>query len=254
MKALIAFGEANWMSILKTPDKIDTTLQLLHTAQAKTIPDSVYGRRLALIAEYLAPLEKLRAQSRIVRTDVPEVLVDQRLQRDIVVDGKLDDPFWQKMHTTSRGKLKPLQAGGRSGPETRFMFGWANDNLYFGITCYLEKGKPPRNTAATHDDMALWKGDCMELLLETPGHSYYQIAISPSGTVTDQDWALDKSKRLDWESDVEVKTSVADDRWIRIPAAGEEQEKILPFKGFRRQADGSLSLALQSLPSTRPRG
>jgi hypothetical protein len=234
MKALMAFGEANWMSISKSPEKIDTTLQLLQAAQAKATPESVYGRRLALVAEYLKPLEKLRNQSKIVRTDVPEVLVDQRLQNTIVLDGKLDDPFWQKMHMTSRGKLKPLVAGTKPGPETRFLCAWANDNLYFGITCYFEKGELPQSTAAGHDDMALWKGDCIELLLEPPGHSYYQIAVSPNGVVTDQDWSLEKAKRLEWESGVEVKTSIEEDHWtveIRIPAAGAEQEKILPLQG-----------------------
>ena len=77
------------------------------------------------------------------------------------------------------------------------------------------------------------KGDCIEILIEPPGHSYYQITISPSGFVTDQDWALDKAKRLDWESEVEVKTTINEDRWtveLRIPAAGAEQEKILPLQ------------------------
>jgi hypothetical protein len=265
MKALIAFGEANWMSILKSPEKIDTTFQLLHAAQAKAAPESVYGRRLALVAEYFQPLEKLRNQSRIVRTDVPEVYVDERLQNQIVLDGKLDDPFWQNMHISSRGKLKPLVAGSKPGPDTSFQCGWANDGLYFAITCRLEKGgAAPQNTAASHDDMALWKGDCIELLLEPPGHSYYQIAVSPTGLVTDQDWSLDPSRRRDWESEVEVKTSIAGDRWtveIRIPAAGAEQEKILPLQGVaggrptvafpwyfnvcrqRVRADGSLELS-----------
>lgn len=234
MKALIAFGESNWLSIAKDPAKIDTTLQLLHAAQTKAAADTIYGKRLALIAEYLAPLEKLRAQSQIVRTGVPEVFIDERLARDIVLDGKLDDVFWQKIHASSRGKLSPLAPEGKRAPETRFMCAWSDDNLYFGITCFVEKGTAPVNAATGHDDLAMWKGDCIELLIEPPGHSYYQIAISPTGLVTDQDWALDKAKRREWESEVEVKTSIAEDRWtveIRIPAAGAEQEKILPFQG-----------------------
>ena len=234
MKAMIAFGEANWMSITKEPAMIDKTLQLLRAAQAKVTLDTLYGKRVGLIAEYLAPLEKLRAQSQIVRTDVPDVLVDERLARDIVIDGKLDDVFWQKMHASSRGKLKPLIAGTKPGPDTRVWCGWADDNLYLGITCYVEKGTAPVNAATVHDDLAMWKGDCIELLIEPPGHSYYQIAISPTGIVTDQDWALDKAKRLDWESEIEVTTSLSDDHWtveVRIPAAGAEQEKILPLQG-----------------------
>ena len=233
MKAIIAFGEANWMTITKEPTKIETTLQRLRAAQAKVTPDTIYGKRVGLIADYLAPLEKLRAQSQIVRTDVPDVQVDERLTRDIVIDGKLDDVFWQKMHASSRGKLKPLIAGTKPGAETRFLCGWADDNLYFAITCYVDKGAAPVNAATAHDDMAMWKGDCIELLIEAPGHSYYQIAISPTGIVTDQDWSLDKAKRRDWESEAEVKTSINDESWtveVRIPAAGAEQEKILPLQ------------------------
>lgn len=233
MKAMIAFGEANWLTITKEHAKIETTLQLLRAAQAKVTPDTIYGKRVALIADYLAPLEKLRTQSQIVRTDVPDVQVDERLSRDIVIDGKLDDAFWQSLHASSRGKLNPLVAGTKPGAETRVWCGWADDHLYLGITCFIKNGTAPVNTANKHDDMAMWKGDCIEILIEPPGHSYYQIAISPSGFVTDQDWALDKAKRLDWESEVEVKTTINEDRWtveLRIPAAGAEQEKILPLQ------------------------
>jgi len=82
--------------------------------------------------------------------------------------------------------------------------------------------------------MSIWEGDCIEILLETQSHRYYQIAISPAGAVVDLDRKASKNDWPRWSSDAEVATRINDDSWsveVRIPAAGVEQEELLPFKG-----------------------
>jgi hypothetical protein len=233
MKAVVQFGEANWMDIVGNKEKIDTTLRLLKAVQDKVDPQSVYGKRVALIADYLRPLERLREQGKIERVNVPELIVGDRTGEKIVIDGKLDEPFWQKVHMWSKGTLKDMATGGKPKFGTRFMVGWLNDNLYFGIRCEEAKGQSPNVTATQHDQLSMWEGDCIELELEPPGHSYYQIAVSPSGAVTDMDWSLHKATRVDWDSHAEVATQVGDGYWtveMRIPVAGAEQVKILPLE------------------------
>ncbi len=236
MKALIEFGEANWMTIPGDGEKIGRTLDLLAAAQekVKAAPDSPYARRIALIADYLRPLERLREQNKIERGDAPELIMQDRTGKEVTIDGRLNDPFWKGVRIWSRGELKELHTGGKPGFRTGFKAGWADGSLHFGIHCYGAKGDPVNITATERDQQSIWSGDCVEIELEPPGHSYYRIAIAPSGAVVDLDRALPKATRHEWTAEAEVATHVGEDFWsleVRIPAAGAEQAEVLPFQG-----------------------
>ena len=78
-----------------------------------------------------------------------------------------------------------------------------------------------------HDDSAVWGGDCVELLLETTAHSYYQIAVNPAGMVVD----ADREQRIDtrWSSGVQVAVHRAEGFWsveVRLPLATELQATV----------------------------
>jgi hypothetical protein len=91
------------------------------------------------------------------------------------------------------------------------------DALIFGIKCEEIDAKP--NVQATKNgDRSIWLGDCVEILLETQSHSYYQLVISPAGALVD----LDRNNGLnfDWSSQAQVATHQGEDHWIaevRIP-------------------------------------
>lgn len=235
MKAFVEYGEANWMTILQSKEKIDRTLELLAAARAKVEPNSLYDQRLAPIAQYLEPLSELREQIGAPRrTDVPLLIVNERAGQPITIDGKFDDPFWQDIRIWSRGKLVDLQTGAEPAFKTTFRSGWANGSLYFAIQCQDLPDDTVNIAATEKDQLSLWEGDAIEINLEPPGHSYYQIAISPSGAVVDLDRSQSKANWLPWDSEVEVATHIGPDYWnveIRIPAAGREQADLLPFQG-----------------------
>lgn len=107
------------------------------------------------------------------------------------------------------------------------------DAHYLGITC--SEPDPAGLVIGTTqpDDRNIWAGDVGEVLLETQFHSYYQIAVGPSGAVVD----LDREKGLNslCSAGAEVATARGADSWsveIRLPAAGENAKEIDPLRGI----------------------
>ena len=107
------------------------------------------------------------------------------------------------------------------------MVQWRGGTLYFAIRCEEKPGEPLNITARKNEDSAIWYGDCVEILLETDRHSYYQIAVSPAGAIVDLDRGMNKANRMRWSSQAEVATHIADDHWIveiGIPVTRDEND------------------------------
>jgi tetratricopeptide (TPR) repeat protein len=227
MLAFFAFCEANWQVMEKDKAVADQALALFASAQSKAEPDSIYGRRLALIDEFLKGLRHKSEQLGQKRGPVPAVrLVGDAT--DIVIDGSLDDDYWKNCPVSATGRLRELQTGRQPIFGTTFKTGWTGNSVYFAIRCDEALGEKPNVTATRDDDTALWYGDAVEILIETESHSYYQIAISPAGTITDLDRHGNKRDTA-WDSQAEVATGMFDDHWtieIRIPVTEDENDPL----------------------------
>ncbi|MCB1077967.1 MAG: DUF4838 domain-containing protein, partial [Verrucomicrobiae bacterium] len=227
MKAFFAYCEANWREMEKEKEKADRCLELFGAAVAKVDAGSIHGRRLALIDEFLKGLRNKSEQLGKKRGPVPVTrLVGDA--RDIVVDGNLDDAYWQNCPVAATGKLRELQTGRQPIFGTSFQAGWAGNNVYFAIRCEERPGEALNLGTEKDDDAALWYGDAIEILLETDSHSYYQIAVGPNGAVVDMDWQ-GKKRDLGWDSQAEAATRIADDHWtleIRIPVTQDENDPL----------------------------
>jgi len=99
MKAFIEFSEKNWMDLRQDTGKIDRVFDLLGRAQNKVAADSVFGKRIALVADYIRPLQDLRKQLAKGRENVPVLRLIHRDAKDLRMDGKLDDKFWRNLPT-----------------------------------------------------------------------------------------------------------------------------------------------------------
>jgi tetratricopeptide (TPR) repeat protein len=236
MRAFFEYCEANWREMANDKTRVDRTFDLLLAAQQAVEADSVYGRRVALIAAYLEPLKNKGRQLAQQRGPVPQL----RLARDaegIVIDGRLDDPFWQDAPVHAVGQLRELQTGRRPVFCTTFKAAWGKDgNLYFAIRCDDRKGEPLNIGTARNGDQAIWYGDAVEILLETESHSYYQIAVNPAGAVIDLDRGASKNSWYGWDSQAEVATQIADDHWtveIRIPVVTDANDPLHQVIGRR---------------------
>jgi hypothetical protein len=227
MLAFFEFCEANWSAMEKDKALADEALARFAAAKTKAPADSVYSQRIALIDDYLDGLRRKSVQLGQKRGQVPTV----RLVGDaagIVIDGKLDDAYWQKTPAAATGSFRELQTGRIPTHATTFKAGWQGGSACFAIRCEEPDAKPNIGTTK-EDDSALWYGDCIEILLETEARSYYQIAVSPSGAVADLDRSAPREAWYSWDSQAEVATHIGDGFWtveIRIPVTQDENDPL----------------------------
>jgi tetratricopeptide (TPR) repeat protein len=229
MLAFFTHCEAHWQEMEKDKAKADHALALFAKAQAKAAAASVYGRRLALIDDFLKGLRNKSAQLAQKRGPVPKLRLVGEARGKILIDGKLDDEAWTNCPVAATGRLRELQTGRQPVFGTTVKSVWIGNNLYFAIRCEERRGEKPNITSTRKDDSALWYGDAIEILLETDSHSYYQIAVNPAGAVVDMDRSAPKSAWASWDSQAEVATQVAEDHWtveIRIPVKQDENDPL----------------------------
>jgi hypothetical protein len=229
MLAFFGYCEANWQAMEKDKAKADHALALFAKAQSKADAATIYGRRLALMDDYLKGLRSKSQQLGRMRGPVPVLRLVGEARGKIVVDGKLDDDAWQNCPTASTCRLRELQTGRRPIFGTSVKSLWVGNNLYFAIRCDEHPGEKLNVASTKKDDSALWYGDAVEVLLETESRSYYQIAVSPSGAVADLDRSAARDKWFSWDSQAEVATHIADDHWtveMRIPVTADENDPL----------------------------
>ncbi len=224
MKTFIEYCEANWAGMRKSAEKIDKVNELLGKAQQKVPADSIYGKRIALIADYVKPLKELKEKVLEGHKNAPKAQGLTRDKKDLKMDGKLDESFWDGLPSYD---LKELVTGKPVISPTSFKMAWANDSIYFGIKCMDADMKNLNIGTTRNEDTNIWNGDCVEILLETQTHSYYQLAINPSGAMMD----LDRNRGTEslWASGAKVASYIGDGYWsveVRIPVAGGKQEEI----------------------------
>jgi hypothetical protein len=228
MLTFFTFCEANWKVMDEDKAKADEALALFDKAKAKTDAASVFGKRLALIDDFLKGLRMKSQQLGQKRGPVPTV----RLVGDakgVVIDGKLDDEYWQNCPTAATGRFRELQTGRVPTFGTSFKAGWQGNNVVFAIRCDERRGEKPVSTSTREDDQAIWHGDAIELEIATETHSYYQIAVSPNGHVVDLDRGAPRSQWFTWDSKAQVATHIADDHWtveISLPVTTDENDPL----------------------------
>lgn len=246
MLAFFNYCAANWRDMENDRAKIEEALSLFEKAKlkAETVPQTIYRRRLLLIDDYLEGLRMKSRQLAQRRGPLPVVRMVGEAS-GIVIDGKLDDAYWQNCAVAATGRLRELQTGSAPVFGTSFKTGWEGNSVVFGIRCEESVNQVPRlpsefsyrshpenkpvSTSTRNDDPAIWYGDVVEILIATESHSYYQIAISPAGHVVDLDRAAPKGHWFDWDSQAEVATQIADDHWtveIRLPVTQDESDPL----------------------------
>ena len=229
MLAFFTYCEANWQEMEKDAARVDAALALFAAAQAKADAGSVYGRRLALMDDFLKGLRNKRAQLVQKRGPLPSLRLVGQARGKIAIDGNLDEEAWVECPAASTGRLLNLSTGRPPVFGTTFKSAWIGNDLYFGIRCDERPGEKPNIAATRKGDQATWYGDVVEIILDTDSHSYYQIVVNPSGAVVNVDRGAARSAWFAWDSQAEVATRVADDHWtveVRIPVTQDENDPL----------------------------
>jgi hypothetical protein len=228
MKAFIEFSEANWRSMRTNVEAIDKAVDLLAKARAAA-GDGIYGKRIDLLVEYTKPLAQLKERLAKGREGNPEMRSLERREEDLVLDGKLDEKFWQG---TRDMEMRELTTGRPPEHHTKVNFAWAGDSLVLGIHCQDRDMANLDLSPLGNDDPNIFRRDSVEILLETQVHSYYQIVVSPTGALMDLDRSINRN--TEWSSNARVKTYIGDGFWsaeVRIPAAGDLAKDLNPLAG-----------------------
>lgn len=234
MQAFLDFCEDHWQEMERQKEKADMALALFDKAKAKTDVSSQYGKRLQLIDEYLKGLRNKSAQLGKLRGPLPTLRLVGPPQAKIVIDGKLDDDAWVNCPVAATARLRELQTGRQPIFGTTAKAAWLGNDLYFAIRCDERRGESPNVGTTRKDDSALWNGDAIEVHVETESHSYYQIAVGPSGAVCDLDRATEPAKWFSWDAKAEVATHVADDHWsveMRLPVRPDDNDPLNQIVG-----------------------
>jgi hypothetical protein len=229
MRAFFDYCEAHWQEMEKDKTAADHALSLFDRARAQVEPSTLYGRRLAVMDEYLSGLRNKSTQLGRKRGPVPVLRMVGEARGPIVVDGKLDEEPWVNSFPSATGKLREIQTGRSPLFGTTVKTLWRGNDFYVAVHCEEQPGQRPRSAADKHDDPALWYGDAVEVLLETDSHSYYQIAVSPSGAVVDMDRSAPRAAWSSWNAQAEVATHVGDGYWdveIRLPVTADQNDPL----------------------------
>lgn len=224
MKAAIEFAEAKYSRTdrsrsrgrtdprnAKMADRI-RLVELLHTAR-KAAGNTVFGERIQLLIDELPPLEQLRQERK-----EQSLKGDLRQQAPLAVGCDTESVCEPETYY-----LKGMVTGNEPDVETLFTVTWDRNHLVFDILC---REPDMKNLFVAQD---IWSGDNVALLLEPPGHAYYQIEIGPEGKVFDADRGSGVMER--WISQAGVKTEHGTDYWrvkIRLPVVGEEDGAMDP--------------------------
>lgn len=231
MRAFFSYCEENWRAMEKESDKADRALKLFENARLKASPESIHGRRIALIDNFLNGLRGKAKQLAQKRGPVPRLRLVSGADRrgKITIDGILDDGPWVNIPTASTGRLRELETGRLPTHPTSFKAEWIGRDLYFAIRCEERPGEKPNIATEKNGDPAIWYGDCIEIELATDAHSYYQIAINPTGAVVDLDRGAPRNQWFNWSSKAEVATRIADDHWtveVRLPITQDQNDPL----------------------------
>lgn len=239
MRAFFEYCEKNWREAGKEREKADKVLELIGIAKAKVDPESVYGERIALVDGFL---NRLRGRLETIgvatkRVDVPELQL-AKAEGKVTIDGKLDEAMWKNLPASSGGHLKDLHTGEPPAFGTTFQMAWGGDGLYLAIRCEEDPDTEIAIGTTTQDDPAIYYGDSVELLLETPENSYYQMTFNSAGAVADLDRS--RGRFLNWDAQAQIATSVGKGYWT--------VEMFLPV--FESAIDPNHQVVAKEPPST----
>jgi len=176
---------------------------------------------VALLTDYMDRLHQLRERLAHGREDAKEARAQRRSFADLVLDGKLDDKLYEGLYAYP---LRDLETGRATGQATTFKVAWTGDGIVFGLDCKDEDMANLSVGSREHGDANIWAGDTIEIMLETQAHSYYQIAISPTGAVVD----ADRERGIDilWSSQAQTAAQASEDGWtleVYLPVVPEAE-------------------------------
>jgi len=169
--------------------------------------------------------------------EVPSITACSINGEDFRLDGKLDDPLWQRAQAGAGFRVWDPDRGAPPSEETVFKVAYDSDAIYFAVAC-LEKD--PGNIAsnlARRDRFS--NSDLVSIYIDpyldkTTG---YNFRVNPSGVLVDAYMFNDGDRDDDWDAVWEAETHTDEDGWYT--------EMRIPFSSIRYRPAEEMTWGLQ---------
>ena len=151
-----------------------------------------------------------------------------RLESEIVIDGELDEPDWQRAPlATDFIQQEPIMGEpGSERTEVRLLYD--DTTLYVGIYCFDSAGEKGIVVTNVRRDMSPFEGDYFGVLLDTfdDDRNAFVFGTNPRGAKRDGQMAGNgESSNFDWDAVWYVKSKITEQGW--------QAEMAIPFKTLR---------------------
>jgi hypothetical protein len=221
-------------------DKLEMAIKLFDEAKKCVEENTIYAQRLQMFEK---GMEKYRFRYNKLKTgrdDVPtyRARAIKKSISNLIIDGNLDEDFWR----TLSAKLVDNTNGRAPDFSTTFKIGYHKHFIFVGLMGEFDRNKGLNVSSSEKDDVNIWNGDYIDILVETPSQSFYQISINPDGIVTDVDHSNSKFWGLRWESDIELVSKVdkSSGTWTieaKIPITTSDQDPLHEIVGIPPQKE-----------------
>lgn len=152
----------------------------------------------------------------------PNVVQAARAERAPVIDGKLDDPAWEKAQPVSGFLINNTTTPATHGSSVRVVYD--DDALYIAVRCEEPDVTSINTEKLPRDNGDVFRTDCVEIMLD-PTHSsndYFHFGVNAAGCVADR--ACTQGGFIgdfNWNAEIEAATFIGDKFW--------SCEVVIPF-------------------------
>jgi Domain of unknown function (DUF5916)/Carbohydrate family 9 binding domain-like len=166
-----------------------------------------------------------------------KIITAVRITDSITLDGRLDEPAWQRATPAGDFIQRVPTNGMPSGERTEIRVLYDGKNLYFGVECY--DSQPSRIVVKElKRDFDLNGTDVIQIVIDSlhDGLGGYSLSVNPAGARRDNHLGLNGGG-VDWDAVWDVGTRRTEEGWIA--------EYQVPFKSLRFSNTPSQEWGLQ---------
>ena len=151
-----------------------------------------------------------------------------RIESDIVIDGELDEPEWQRAQPADNFIQQEPIMGNPGSERTEVRLLYNDTTLYVGIYCFDSAGAEGIIVTNVRRDVSPFEGDYFGVLLDTfdDDRNAFVFGTNPRGAKRDGQMAGNgESSNFDWDAVWHVKSKITDQGW--------QAEMAIPFRTLR---------------------
>ena len=163
-----------------------------------------------------------------VKNTKEKEITARRIQKEIVIDGELDEPEWDLTEAVSDFLQQEPHTGEPASEYTEVRLLYDDQNLYVGVYCFDSEGEKGITVTDMRRDFAPFDNDSFLIVLDTFNDNRNGVLFNTNarGAKSDQEMSDDGGKRnRDWDAIWDVKTKITQSGW--------QAEMAIPFKSLR---------------------